>query len=903
MPPKPPIRGTTTVSVHRPRPDDSIPRLRFPPPSESGPPPSPSTRPTSITAPTAIDVELHRIISLPPPVSVRAIVASWPSPVAHQRQLQDYWIHSLPALPAADARGISTYRGRQYVKVPEGGTVQVGLDSASGLYRAKWPSELHPSGPLLQFDADGGLWQPVDTSSPLTYPLSARRLEAFRADLDFSTAVPDSDGLYRFNGKLYALIEQHAYQVLHDLDASTPRRKVMRIVRAEDPVATQENNIYLASRLGSSEPVAFDARHGWQGTIVYGAAGMPRTVADSMTAFLQRLDAGSEIDRINAQIREARKKRQELFSAWVTAKDGAGEHAARVSAELTALVQRELHSHRELKQLGKALKFYEDEKSVIKTFMTEGDYRDAVIALQKSQMLAYQQLIECGMSRRALEGPLLDFTPERLARTVGFLARQLAHLKKRQLIADTLLKKWKVSADDLGQDVLSPMDTHDVVASWVLSKSVLLDNPQSRSDAPQASDLAVQFGQATFVYGALDSVPQAAHPVVLNNLAQQCAAIRDWYDRLDLPDGPEHVTSRNDISAEISAFEHMLETRLNRIYHAQPDGTAPPVHELPIDFDFIPPQVKNGPPPKSWRLFRAKKHGVYKLHVGESRRTAQGEEVIGVTNTFDLKQSAQIYERRDGEWRPTQAVQSKRLPTLIAEARLHLQQTDSYVDIALRQEQAKNHPDNIVETLEGRAKTLDDTALELQRFETSDANATPLVQSLREQSQRLRETGEEIRIRIYKDKDFLSVDRLIYLMDRAQVRVVKTDDRIKRGKGKNREYLDLYSIRDATGDKELWHAHFHYPARNTPDLNFNVRGAHLKTLQQSAMGAAAQRREERAGREHVAIWREHFDGRTAQRIFNLAASTPPLASPGPSTITRQVASLSIHGYSPTSPRQ
>ena len=895
MPIKPPVRGSTIASVHGPRVSDPVARPVPRPPFDGrllSPFPD-RLRPVTTRAPSD---PAHTAISLAPlQVSLSSSANPAPAPALPERPLKDYWISSRALLPAPDARGISLFKGRQYVSVPDGRTVQVALDPATGLYRATLPSELIPSGPVLQADAEGLSWRPAEQTVPVTFSLSSARLEAFRTDLDFSSVDPDSDGLYRFNGKLYALIEHQAYQVLQDLDASTPRKAVMRIVRASDPVATHENNIYVASRPGSSVPVVFDPRHGWQGTIVYGAAGMPRTSAATSTAFLKRIEVASELDLITRQMQQAHVKRQELVSAWFAAKDLVGEQANRVSAELNALVQRELHSHQELKQLGKAVKFYEDEKSVIKTLMTEEDYRNSTIALQKSQMFAYQQLIECGMTRRALEGPLLDLTPDRLPRTVSFLARQMGHLKSRQLIADNLLKKWKVSEDDVGQDILSPMDTHNVIASWVLTKSVLLDNPQSSGDAPQASDLAVRFGQITFIYGTLDSVPQASHLVVLSGLSQQCAAIRDWYDRLELPVGPEHVTSRNDINAEIHAFEQMLETRLNRIYQAQPDGSALSPHEQPIDFDFIPPQVAGGPQPRPWRLFRAKKHGTYKIHIGQSRHSAEGEEVISVANPFDSTQPAQIYERRDGEWRPAQAVQRKRLSTLFTEAREHLEQSDSYVATALRQEQAKNHPDNIVEMLEERAKKLDDTALDLQRFETTDAQAPSLIQTLRQDSQRLRDTGETIRIRIYKDKNFLSIDRLLYLIDRGQVRVRKTHNRMKRGKGKDREYLDLYSIRDASDDKELWHAHFHYRTPDTPDLNFNVRGAHLKTLEQSRLGITSQRREERLGHEHVAIWREHLDGRTAQRIFDLAANATHRVDAGPLTSSNQPPDLHGHG--------
>ncbi|MCR8976992.1 hypothetical protein [Pseudomonas sp. S11P7] len=213
------------------------------------------------------------------------------------------------------------------------------------------------------------------------------------------------------------------------------------------------------------------------------------------------------------------------------------------------------------------------------------------------------------------------------------------------------------------------------------------------------------------------------------------------------------------------------------------------------------------------------------------------------------------------------------MPALLADADQLLRESDSHVNTALREEREKINPDNIVEKLEEKVRALDDTALQLQRFEHNDATAKALIQRLKQDSQRLRTAGEDIRIRIYKDKNFLCVDRVIYLIDRQHVRAQQTVTRLKRGKRQDREYLDIYVLTDAHTGAPLWHAHFHYPAADTPALNFNVRGAHLKTLEQSAKGSMSQRREEQAGRQHVAIWRHHFDRRTAQRIFDLAATT------------------------------
>ncbi len=874
MPVKPPIRVTTTATVHVPRLSDPVFRPFARPAFEGGLTHPHLNHTPSVTTRKNLNAVHTVITSMPARTSVSSTATPARPRVLPERPLSDYFITSLVVLPEPDIQGITHFNGRQYAEVP-GGSVLIGLDPASGLHRAKLHSELDPSGPFLQRDAESLLWHPVERSVPLTYPLSTARLKPYHTDLDFSTVDPGNDGLHRFNGKVYASIEQHAYQVLHDLDASSPNRAVMRIVHPGDPVATHADNRYVASRPGTSQPIVFDPGHGWQGTVVYGAAGMPKPVAESASVVIERITVAAGVERINQRMKKNEETRQDLITAWMTAKEAEGEHAQMVKDERIALGQLELHSLRELQSLGNALKYYKDNKTVIREFIKKDDYRNTVIALQKGQMLAYQYLVECGLTRRALEGPLLDLAPDKLPRTVHFLTNMLKHLKKRQLIADDLVKKWKVSPEELNAGTLSATGPHDVVASWVFTKSILLDNPQSTGSAPQASELAIRFGQVTFVYGALGKIPDTLHPAVLSDLSQQCAALRDWYDRLDLPAGPEHVTSRNDINAEINAFEHTLETRLNRIYHEHADGSAQPAHDQSIDFDFIPPQDRSGNAAKTWRLFRAKRHGLYQVNVGESRRTPDGEEVIDVGNLLDPTHPVQTYERRDGEWHPAQTLttQEKALPALCAEADQLLLGADSHVANALREEREKINPDNIVETLEQKAKVLDETARQIERFADSNADAVALIQRLREKSQGLQAVGEDIRIRIYKNKDFLSADRLIYLIDRGHVSALKSKSRLKRGKGKDREYLDIYSLTDAQTREPLWEAHFHYRAPETPALNFNVRGAHLKTLEQSARGSMSQRREELAGRQHVAVWRHYLDGRTAQRIFDLAATT------------------------------
>ncbi|MEL1088924.1 NEL-type E3 ubiquitin ligase domain-containing protein [Pseudomonas sp. OB66] len=215
-----------------------------------------------------------------PNVTVHA-AASVPETVVNAgHRFEHYRVAAATGLPDADAEGLRTFKGRHYVEMADGGFVQVRKDAQSGLWRAGLASESTPSGPLMLHDSENGRWHALEFSPPGTFSLSVARLQAFRTPLDFSTSSPDSDGLHRHDGKLYAVIDDHGYQVLHDPDASTPLAEVMRIVRPQDPVAADVDNIYSATRLGRSEPVVFDAHQGWQGIVVGGAGGMQRGSPD-----------------------------------------------------------------------------------------------------------------------------------------------------------------------------------------------------------------------------------------------------------------------------------------------------------------------------------------------------------------------------------------------------------------------------------------------------------------------------------------------------------------------------------------------------------------------------------------------------------------------------------------------
>jgi hypothetical protein len=125
---------------------------------------------------------------------------------------------------------------------------------------------------------------------PGTFELSAARLAPFQLAVDFSgTLKADSEGLYTDNGKRYVQIGRHFFQALHDLDASSPARKVMRIVRPVDPVANDAGNIYVASRAGRSEPITRNKLGLWVGAVVGLVGGGPK--ADRLKEIREKTEA------------------------------------------------------------------------------------------------------------------------------------------------------------------------------------------------------------------------------------------------------------------------------------------------------------------------------------------------------------------------------------------------------------------------------------------------------------------------------------------------------------------------------------------------------------------------------------------------------------------------------------
>ncbi|WP_448144129.1 hypothetical protein [Pseudomonas silesiensis] len=865
MSPKPPPKGPITVDIHpRPSPPsdghtplpDTLPRVDF------GSPVTTNPRNPSRTIGTPGDGDLDAITPAPP-VTVSEIpsVPVVPASTAPQRPLAHYWVASTVKLPAPDALGFRTLKGRQYVDVPGGGVVQIEADPDTGRYRAKLPSELQATGPVLVRDPASTLWHPVNEIGSTTYPLTATRLEAFRTNLDFTGTEPGSDRLYRRKGKLYVAIEDRAYQVLHDLEASSPQAPVMRIVRAEDPVALDDNNVYVATRPGRSEPVVFDALDGWVGTKVPGAGGMRAGGANTLqTIFSQRIE---QLRTESVVLETARQKRLQLTSSW--------ENTVGTEGERTALVLLEVQIRRELALLENLITKYVDERDWLILVKANGVYRNELHELREFNLAAYNRLIAAIDVRKSLEIRSITDPAAAYSAVAEYLMNKRNILEKCQQVAQEIQKVSRSSELKLTELRYDAKEIHEVTAGWVDARSRLLTDDPDNSDF-EAVQLAHSFIEVTTAFRGIEHIPAVARIAALTGLLDQSAAIRDSYEHLDLPPDSPQANSRREITEAIQAFENTLENQIARYHRDKEYTSALSAQDEPIDFDFIPPQNRTGPAPLPRRMLRTRHHGVYKISVGQPRRTATGEELIDVIDPNNSAQVLRTYEQREGEWRRVRPIQNTAMPELITQATQRLDQFDSHLSEARRDERAKRNATNIVEFLGGKAEALDDLARQLEHTPNPTGNnIAPLVQRLRDHSHRLRTEGEDIRIRLYKDKATLSAERLAYLINQGHIRAVKTHDREIRGKGKEKHFLDIYSLNDSHSGEPLWHAHFHYDKKDSPALNFKEKGAHLKTLEQSGTGISSQRRDEQAGREHIAIWRHTIDGRTAQQIFDLTA--------------------------------
>jgi hypothetical protein len=858
MPTKLPAKGNTSSStLVRPLPSPDVSTARADttvrPGFESFSEIGPLTRPFRPTD----DADLDAITPVPTvTVHPSPTQAEIPHPV--DPPLEHYRVMTAAGLPAANAEGFRMYKGRQYVEVADAGIIQIGRDPDTGLFRARLASESRPSGPVLLRDGDSGRWRLVGDGEVTTAPLTDSGLQAFRTDLDFSTSAPDSDGVFRHDGKRYALIHDHAYQVMLDKDASTPVQKVWRIVNAKDPVAIDSENIYHASRSGESRAIALSVRNTWVAVSTGLLGGMRRN--EAIPILLQRYEPF--LARIN-ELNESAARYDMLAGQANALPNGSAGRTA-------ALIAVEVHLLRHIKKQTDNLQAILDHKSWLMHLKANGVYAEELHALRLDRVEYLNRLMTV-MNFRG-ESVFTTLTADNCIKVISLMNKKLKLLEDREVLMGQILK-----ADRGAAPILSKLRNKVASAERInfnklnLYVHLFAGTPDYSPEVTMRSLYSIDL-----ITGDLQNIPEAAQPLTLMLTLDQIRGDRSLFEAEVSADSVKAEYAR-EILALTDQLETGIETRLKDIFATFNRNTELPSLDQNIDFDFIPPQPSDSVsarPPSMRKVFRTRRHGTSRVMVGDTETAADGSVIVKVSKPFQPNGPVERYEKRQGEWLPVRPpIVSTPRPELIAEANRLMADVEKHIAQARAKETAKDNPTEIIEDLEKAIDPLNEQAHRLQNHENAaeDAEIQNLAERLQTAADTLSAHGQSVLVRMYKNKDVLDILRLNYLIDHAELNAVKTVDRKQQGKGRDKSFLDVYSIRDRADNAPLWEAHFHYDKHDSEPLNFTIKGSHLKTLEQSRRGIESQRRDEQAGLPHVAIWRQTFDGKTARKIFALAS--------------------------------
>ncbi|VVP33489.1 leucine-rich repeat domain-containing protein [Pseudomonas fluorescens] len=183
-----------------------------------------------------------------PPSTLAAMVTS-----ASRLSVADFHVTLPDNLQATiDSQGVRTIKGRKFVNLPDGKTVEIASDPDTGLYRARWPTQREP-GPVLVPDPGGEYWwSPSDV-------LTDARLESYRTQINLEGVQPYINGVYPLDGNTYIIIRKKVYRVMRDQHGA----QMMHIVHQRTANDVDNHAFFQPELIAQGEPVIFDARLGW----------------------------------------------------------------------------------------------------------------------------------------------------------------------------------------------------------------------------------------------------------------------------------------------------------------------------------------------------------------------------------------------------------------------------------------------------------------------------------------------------------------------------------------------------------------------------------------------------------------------------------------------------------------
>ncbi|MCP3750292.1 hypothetical protein [Pseudomonas sp. SBB6] len=716
-------------------------------------------------------------------------------------------------------------------------------------------------------------------AEPPLQAVSAGRLRVSAHPLAGTAGTPGS-GIHRYQGTTYAMIEDAAYPIVPDASASTPEWRVWRL--ADGPPA--------------DSPAIVLYRQHWYYARVPGAAGMPRR--GGRLAQMQEQNRAAAAAERAAQFQQQHNTRQQLLEvnqALLTTADQMTQVTARVNAAVSGSDAQQQAISALVVTYWKTIKHISTKVDLLETLgdpqtlsqqREMHEYRlhclekimlsqDLAFTSETGELLADPHQGEHGryrlQHRRILQHleekrPFLDKHAAYIkaltnsfpgARTDAYLARAKEHFPATALMHQAAVILFKM-------DLLVISDTPDPQALIQLNTEAALR--------------LVQLHDALSTYTDLDSLPEHYQLSLLDDLQRQFdnhqQGLKSMQDTAAMLD-KAHL---RDIDQALVSLVQQIQQRLESMYQDLTSNTLLSLDSQALDTDFLPARSLQQPvagPRK--RVIKVRQQGATAFKVGEAHTDEQGREVVDIINPGIVSgPRVQRYVNPvAGYWQPLaterQVGGAASLATQLSQANTLLGNVEQQLDSARQDAEKKQNPSNIVEALERHAGALEVLAQGIESSST-EAEQRSLLDRLHGAAQRLRQHGEALRLMLYKSPETLDINRLLYLIEHRQVSVHKTLMRAPRGKGRNKHFLDIYQVRDAQGSRStLWEAHFHYDATTTALDQFQLKGAHLKTLAQSRLGAVSQAQAEREGQAHEPIWRAAFSPQAARELFRAAS--------------------------------
>jgi hypothetical protein len=814
-----------------------------------------------------------------PPHSIASLDAIRPSTVviAHStlektgtpgpQPLEHYWLAVPDRMPPANPEGLRMLKGRAYVDVAYDGIVMVGVDPQTGLYRARLAVERIASGPLLLRDADSGLWHSLNDGDAVAG--FDTHLQTLRTNPDVTGTRADGEGVFRHEGRLYLTIDNHVYQVMHDVSASTSTQKVWRIVNPKDPVAIDSANIYRASRIGETRTVRRDETNRW----VYHLPPLKGGIQDAEIARLSKevlLQMYEPFQQAHAELKRSSDRHNYLWAEARELPEGSAQRNARL---LNVEVNLLKHIHKQADFVESLLL----NKNWLIHAKASGLFKQELHTFRIERAEFLNRLMAAMDLRVKPTVSRLD--ADSCKKIIPHLNKKLRFIEEREVVMAEIRKADPGAVPTL-EEIRQQVPSAERINFNKLTLFVHLfaGTPDHAPNTTMPSLASIDL-----ITGDLKNVPQRDHPMALLLTLDQIRTDKSRFEMQLAATDASRTDYIREILNLIGPFEKRIENRLSEILDSFDRNTALPSVNHDIDFDFVPPQPdpsENARPVPPRKVFRVRQHGTYRVLVGDMETTQDGNVIVKVPDPLRPDSPSARYEKRQGEWlRVRSPITRTPRPQLIAEARQLLADVEQHVAKARMDETKNTNPSEILDDLDKASESLAEQARRLQSLEAApdEGEILDLTARLRTAADLLTTQGQSVLVRMYKNKHELDIMRVNYLMDADELNVIKTVDRKQLGKGESKSFLDVYSLRDRADDTPLWEAHFHYDQHDALPLNFKTRGGHLKTLAQSRRGIESQRRDEQAGLPHVAIWRQTFDGKTATKIFALAspAAVPP----------------------------